>query len=77
MPSNTNQTVYYYKLCLVRASTDEVKLLQCLQSNGSFFFTDVYWNVTGRRELKLSVYNDSGYTEFVDCAYKTVLVAGK
>lgn len=77
VPSNTKKQVYYYRLCRIKPSANEVSILQCLQRNESFFITDVHWNVTGQNVLKVSMYNDSGYTNLVDCAYKKVLVASK
>ncbi len=77
VPSNIHHEVYYYKMCLIMASNDEVELLQCLHGNGSSFLTDVYWNVTGQRELLVSMYNDSEYLNFVDCDFQKVLVASK
>ncbi len=71
------EETYYYRLCSVLGNTNDVQLLQCLKSNESSFITNLYWNMTGRNELIVRVYNDSGYSNLVDCAHKTVLVASK
>lgn len=69
------RTEFYYRLCS-KIQLGNGDLVECM-SNGSTMVSKHRWRKSGLATLVVHVYTDSNYSEFLDCDFTQVTVAGE